>query len=68
MLRFLIDNILVEFGGHAYQQTIGIPRGTNCAPLLADLCMYSYETEFMQQLQRVVPETITIILSHIQIY
>ena len=24
--------------------------GTNCAPLLADLCLYSYEAEFMQSL------------------
>ena len=34
MLEFLIDNIYVEFGGVIFQQTIGIPMGTNCAPLL----------------------------------
>ena len=27
----------------------GIPIGTNCAPLLADLFLYSYETEFLQK-------------------
>ena len=32
------------------QQTIGIPVGTNCAPLLADLFLYSYEAEFIQRL------------------
>ena len=37
MLEYLIDNVLVEFGGRIFQQTIGIPMGTNCAPLLADL-------------------------------
>ena len=37
MVEFLIDNIYVEFGGHVYQQTVGIPMGTNCAPLVADL-------------------------------
>ena len=26
----------VEFGAVNFQQTIGIPKGTNCAPLLAD--------------------------------
>ena len=25
------------FGGRFFQQTVGIPMGTNCAPLLADL-------------------------------
>jgi hypothetical protein len=28
---------------------IGIPMGTNCAPLLADLFLYSYESEFLQK-------------------
>ena len=48
MLEYLIDNIFVEFGGRVFQQTIGIPMGTNCAPLLADLFLYSYEAEFVQ--------------------
>ena len=47
MLEYLIDNIFVEFGGRIFQQTIGIPMGTNCAPLLADLFLYSYEAEFV---------------------
>ena len=50
MLEFLIDNIFVEFGGLIFQQTVGIPMGTNCAPLLADLFLYSYEAEFIQNL------------------
>ena len=29
---------------------IGIPMGTNCAPLLADLFLYSYENEFLDKL------------------
>jgi hypothetical protein len=32
------------------QQTVGIPMGTNCAPLLADLFLYSYEADFIQGL------------------
>lgn len=50
MINFLVDNIYVEFGGKIFQQTIGIPMGTNCAPLLADLFLFSYEAEFVEEL------------------
>ena len=50
MLEFLVDNIFVVFAGKVFQQIIGIPMGTNCAPLLADICLYSYEAEFIQSL------------------
>jgi hypothetical protein len=43
MLEFLIDSIFVSFGGTLFQQAVGIPMGTNCAPLLADLFLFSYE-------------------------
>jgi hypothetical protein len=49
MLEFLIDNIFVSFGGTLFQQVAGIPLGTNCTPLLADLFFYSYESEFLQK-------------------
>ena len=47
MLEFLVDNIFVVFGGKVFQQIVGIPMGTNCAPLLADIFLYSYEAEFI---------------------
>ncbi|KAK3093216.1 hypothetical protein FSP39_012788 [Pinctada imbricata] len=50
MLNFLIDNIFVVFGGKVFQQIVGIPMGTNCVPLLADIFLYSYEAEFIQSL------------------
>ena len=50
MLQYLIDNVFVEFGGRIFQETVGIPMGTNCAPLLAGLFLYSYEVEFVQSL------------------
>ena len=50
MLEFLIDNIFVSFGGVLLQQIVGIPMGTNCVSLLADLFLYSYESEFLQNL------------------
>ena len=51
MIDYLIDNIYVEFGGEIYQQVVGIPMGTNCAPLLADLFLYTYEADFIQSLK-----------------
>jgi hypothetical protein len=46
----LIENIFVSFGETLFQQVVGIPMGTNCAPLLADLFLFSYELEFLQKL------------------
>ena len=48
LLEFLIDNIFVKFGGRVFEQTVGIPMGTNCAHLHADLFLYSYEADFIQ--------------------
>ena len=50
MLEFLVDNIFVVFAGKVFQQTVGIPMGTNCAPLLADIFLYLYEADFIQSL------------------
>ena len=42
-----------EFGGHVYQQTIGIPMGTNCAPFVTDLFfIYLYEADFVHLQKR----------------
>ena len=54
MIEFLVDNIYVRFGGQLFRQMVGIPMGTNCAPLLADLFLYSYENEFLDKLIKVV--------------
>ena len=50
MLEFLVDNIFVVFAGKVFQQTFGIPMGTNCAPLLADIFLYLYEADFIHSL------------------
>ena len=50
MIEFLVDNIYVRFGGQLFRQMIGIPVGTNCAPLLADLFLCSCENEFLDKL------------------
>ena len=50
MTEFLVDNIYVRFGGQLFRQMVGIPMETNCAPLLADMFLYSYENEFLEKL------------------
>ena len=51
-LVYLLDNIFITFGTKLYRQTIGIPMGTNCAPLVADLFLFCYERDFMKSLSR----------------
>ena len=46
-LTFLLDNIFIRFGTKLYRQVVGIPMGTNCAPLVADLFLFCYERDFM---------------------
>ena len=53
MIDFLVDNIFVKFGRCLFRQVIGIHMGTNCAPLLADLFLYSYESEFVNNPVRI---------------
>ena len=46
-LTFLLDNIYIRFGSKLYRQIVGIPMGTNCALLVADLFLFCYERDFM---------------------
>ena len=52
-LIYLLDNIYIRFGTKLYRQIIGIPMGTNCAPLVADLFLFCYERHFMMSLSDV---------------
>ena len=52
MIDFLIDNICIKTGNRLCQQCIDIPMGTNCAPLLANLSLYSYEAEFLRSMKK----------------
>ena len=49
-LTFLLDNIFIRFCTKLYRQVVGIPMGTYCAPLLADLLLFSYERDFIMSL------------------
>ena len=43
-LTFLLDNIFIRFSTKLFRQVVGIPMGTNCAPLVSDLFLFCYET------------------------
>ena len=49
-LHYLLDNIFIKFGSKLYRQIVGIPMGTNCAPLVADLFLLCYERDFVVSL------------------
>ena len=42
----------VQFEGMVYQQILGIPMDTNCAPLIADLFLFCSERDFMSILYK----------------
>ena len=46
-LIYLLHNINIRFGTKLYRHIVGIPMGTNCAPLVADLFLFCYERDFM---------------------
>ena len=51
--RGCLQFVIVVFPDHThllffiYRQIVGIPMGTNCAPLVADLFLFCYERDFM---------------------
>ena len=49
-LTFLLDNIYIRFGTKLFRQIVGIPMGTNCAPLVADYFLFCYKRDFMMSL------------------
>ena len=49
-LTFLLDNIYIRFGTKLFRQFVGIPMGTNFAPLVTDLFLFCHERDFMMSL------------------
>ena len=49
-LAFLLDGVFIRFGAKLCGQVVGIPVGTNCAPLVAGLFLFCYEGDFMMAL------------------
>ena len=46
MMEYLIDNIYINVGNKVFRQQVGIPMGTDCAPLLANLFLFYYEYKY----------------------
>ena len=42
-LSYLLGYIYIRFGNKLYRQSVGIPMGTNCALLVADLFLFCFE-------------------------
>ena len=49
LVRFLVSNTFLANGDTVYRQTVGIPMGTNCAPVLANLYLYRYEAAYFSR-------------------
>ena len=49
-LVYLLNNIFIRFGTKLFRQIKGIPMGIYCAPLVADLFVFSYDRDFMKPL------------------
>ena len=45
-----MENMYLQFEGMAYEQKVGIPMGTNCAPLIADLFLFCKYKDSMSNL------------------
>ena len=50
LVEYLIDTIYVNIGNRVYRHCVGIPMGTDCAPLLANLFLFYYEYRYMKNL------------------
>ena len=53
VLIHLLDNIYIRFGTKLYRHVVDIPMGTYYAPLVADLFLFCYESDFMTSLSDV---------------
>ena len=49
LTNWLLDNTFVIFGNSCFRQEIGIPMGTDCAPFIANLFLYAYEFQWIDE-------------------
>ena len=49
-LSYILDNIYIRYGTNLNRQIVCIPKGTNCAPLVANLFLFCYKRDFMTSL------------------
>jgi hypothetical protein len=48
LLKALLENLYAKVGEKIFRQVIGIPMGTDCAPFLANLYLYSLESRWIE--------------------
>merc|ERR1712002_516040 len=53
ILNFILDNIYVKFGKNVYKQVIGIPIGLDSGQDIANLLLYSYESDYVGEISKV---------------
>ena len=51
-LRYLMESCFFSFGDMIFRQAIGIPMGSDPAPFMANLFLYSYERKYVQNLRK----------------
>ena len=56
-VNFLVDNNYILYKDDMFRQVKGIPMGTNCAPHLANLFLHYYESNYIEELSRIDPDT-----------
>ena len=47
MVNYLIEHIFIKVGPKCFRQVVGIPMGTDCGPLLANLYLFSREYQWL---------------------
>ena len=52
ILEFILDNIYVKCGKDIFKQIVGIPIGLDSGQDIANLLLYSYESEFVEKISR----------------
>ena len=46
----MMEYLIIKVGNKVFRQQVGIPMGTDCAPLLANLFLFYYEDKYMKNL------------------
>ena len=52
ILEFILDNIFVKYGNNIFKQVIGIPIGLDSGQDIANLLLFSYESEYVEKISK----------------
>ena len=54
LIEYLVENIFSRVGNRVYEQCVGIPMGTDCAPLIANLYSFFYDYNYTKSLLKII--------------